>query len=83
MTDLVAQSVTTTSLTVKWTAPAGERTGYKVKIDDRNEQTLGKDDTSVTFTGLTAGTQHTVKVVTVSAGTDTADVTGQFYTSKL
>ena len=75
--------MTTTGLRVKWTAPAGDWTGYKVTLDGGNEQTLGKDDTSVTFTGLTAGTQYTVKVVTVSAGTDTAEVTGQFYTSKL
>ena len=52
-------------------------------LDGGSEQTLGKDVTSVTFTGLTAGTQYTVKVVTVSAGTDTAEVTGQFWTSKL
>ena len=53
-------------------------------IDGGNEQTLGKDVTSVEYTtGLTAGTQHTVKVVTVCAGTDTAEVTGEFYTSKL
>ena len=68
---------------MKWTAPTGEWTGYKVTIDGGNEQTLGKTETSVTFSGLTAGTQYSVKVVTVSAGSDTTEVTQQFYTSKL
>ena len=82
MTGFGRQSATTTSLTVQWTAPTGEWTGYTVTIDGGNEQTLGKDDTSVEYTGLTPGKQYTVKVGTVSAGTNTAEVTGQFYTSK-
>ena len=83
VTSLVTQSATTTSLTVKWTAPEGGWTGYKVTLDGATEKTPGKDDTSVEYVGLTVATQYTVKVVTVSVGTETAEATGQFYTSKL
>ena len=67
---------------MQWTAPTGEWTGYKVTLDGGAEQIPGKDDTSVEYTGLTPGKQYTVKVVILSGGTDTAEVTGQFYTSK-
>ena len=45
-------------------------------------ETPNKDATSVEFTGLTAGTQYTVKVFTVSGTAESAEVEGQFYTSK-
>ena len=64
------ESVAATSLTVKWDAPAGERTSYIVTLDDGsgNEETKTPDHdvTSAKFTGLTAGKSYTVRLVTVS-----------------
>ena len=68
-----------TSLTVKWDAPAGERTSYIVTLDDgsgsEETKTPDQDATSAKFTGLTAGKSYTVRLVTVSGS-------AKFYTRK-
>ena len=66
----VLESMAATSLTVKWDAPAGERTSYIVTLDDgsgtEETKTPDHDVTSAKFTGLTAGKSYTVRLVTVS-----------------
>ena len=75
----VIESMAATSLTVKWDAPAGERTSYIVTLDDgsgsEETKTPDKDATSAKFTGLTAGQSYTVRLVTVSGS-------AKFYTRK-
>ena len=75
------------SLTVNWDAPAvGTLTGYSVTLSGNGTiktQTIGNDTTTSAFTGLTAGTEYTVGVVTVSGDQQSADeVNNTFYTSK-
>ena len=84
--NLVVPTRNTSSLTVEWAAPAdGEWEGYTVKLegdDAPSPQTPNKDATTVTFTGLTAGTEYTVGVITTSGGQQSAKVEDTFYTSK-
>ena len=83
---LEIDSMTTTSLMVKWATPAGQLTGYIVTLDDGSgsdkTKTPGEDETSAEFTGLTAGKEYTVRVVTMSGSAKSAIAEGQFYTSK-
>ena len=84
--NLVVPTRNTSSLTVEWAAPAdGEWEGYTVKLEGEgapSTQTLDKDVTTATFTGLTAGTEYTVGVITTSGGQQSAKVEDTFYTSK-
>ena len=75
------------SLTLNWDAPAvGTLTGYSVTLSGNGTiktQTHGNDTTTSAFTGLTAGTEYTVGVVTVSGDQQSADeVKGKFYISE-
>ena len=76
---LVMESMAATSLTVKWDAPAGERTSYIVTLDDgsgsEETKTPDQDATSAKFTGLTAGKSYTVRLVTASGS-------AKYYTRK-
>ena len=73
------ESMAATSLTVKWDAPAGERTSYIVTLDDgsgsEETKTPDQEATSAKFTGLIAAKSYTVRLVTVSGS-------AKFYTSK-
>ena len=84
--NLDVPTITTSSLTVNWAAPAdGEWEGYTVKLGGDgapSTQTPNKDATTATFTGLTAGTKYTVGVITTSGGQQSAKVEGTFYSSK-
>ena len=75
----VMKSMAASSLTVKWDAPAGERTSYIVTLDDgsgsEETKTPDQDTTSAKFTGLTAGKSYTVRLVTASGS-------AKFYTRK-
>ena len=75
----VIESMAATSLTVKWDAPAGERTSYIVTLDDgsgsEETKTPDQESTSAKFTGLAAGKSYTVRLVTVSRS-------AKFYTCK-
>ena len=52
--------------------------------DDGNVETKSpqKEETSVGFTVLAAGTQYTVRVFTLSGGPASVKMEGKFYTSK-
>ncbi|KAI0208495.1 hypothetical protein LSAT2_006817, partial [Lamellibrachia satsuma] len=82
--NLVMPTRTTSSLTVEWAAPTdGGWEGYTVKLEGDgapSPQTPNKDATTATFTGLTAGTEYTVEVVTTSGGQQSTKVEDTFYT---
>ena len=84
--NLAVPTITTSSLTIEWAAPAdGEWEGYTVKLEGDGTpsiQTPNKNATTATFTGLTAGTEYTVGIVTTSGGQQSAKVEDTFYTSK-
>ena len=75
------------SLTVSWVAPDdGAVTGYRVTLvggGTSQTQTHVQATTTTTFTGLTAGTEYTVGVVTVSGDQQSSKVEHNYYTSKL
>ena len=77
---------TTSSLTIEWAAPAdGGWEGYTVKLEGNgapSSQTPNKNATTATFTGLMAGTEYTVEVVTTSGGQQSTKVEDTFYTCK-
>ena len=79
-------STTEQSLTVSWDVPSdGALTGYGVTLeggDKSQNQTHGKGTRTAAFTGLTAGTKHSVVVVTVSGDQQSTEVNDTFYTSK-
>ena len=76
---------TTSSLTLKWEAPAeGGLTGYNVTVEGDGKyqtQSLDKDTTSHTFDGLTPGTQYTVNVIALRNDVQAAPLVGKYYTS--
>ena len=76
---------TTSSLTLKWDAPAeGGLTGYNVTLEgDGKYQTQSLDNvtTSHTFVGLTPGTQYTVNVIALVNNVQAAPLVGKYYTS--
>ena len=80
------QSRSTTSAVVSWDAPLGLRSGYRVTVDDGSgtvkTEHPSEGETSVEFTGLTAGTQYTAQAFTISGGLESALAEIKFYTSK-
>ena len=84
--NLVVSTRTTSSLTVEWAGPTdGGWEGYTVKLvgdGAHPSQTLNKDATTATFTGLTAGTEYTVSVVTMVGNQQNTKVEDKLFTSK-
>ena len=76
--------ITMSSLLVTWDAPAvGGLTQYRVSLEGdgtSQNQTPGSDTTTAAFTGLTAGTMHSVSVVTMSGDQRSTAVKDIFYT---
>ena len=79
-------SRTAVTLTVTWTAPdIGTFTGYKVTAregDNVKTETPSKDATSVDITGLAAGTEYSVELVTVNNVDESAVLTRTASTCK-
>ena len=75
------------SLTVTWDVPtSGGFTEYTMNVQENigSEQTIqGSAPRIATFTGLTAGTQYTVELVTVSGDQLSRTMQRKFYTSKI
>ncbi len=72
-TGLSASGITQTAITLSWTKSAGA-TAYKVQVDNGTVATLG-DVATHTFTGLSAGTSYTLKVIASNSGGDSAAAT--------
>ena len=77
---------TVSSLILTWDAPdVGGLTQYRVTLGRDNTvktQTPYKDTTTVVFTGLTAGTEYTVRLFTLNVDQQSAKVEDVVYTSK-
>ncbi len=71
-TDLASLGGTHNSITISWTKSAGA-TAYKVQVNSGDVTTLG-DVATHTFSGLTADTSYTLKVVASNAGGDSSAV---------
>ena len=78
-TGLTTSGITETAITLSWTKSAGA-TAYKVQVDSGAVQTLG-DVATHTFTGLSAGTSYTLKVIASNSGGDSAAATVNASTS--
>ncbi len=72
-TGLTTSGITQTSITLSWTKSTGA-TAYKVQVDSGSVATLG-DVATHTFTGLSAGTSYTLKVIASNSGGDSAAAT--------
>ena len=82
-TDLAVSERTVSSLTVTWNAGAGEKSGFKVKLQGGTEQTVaGGSKGTYKFDSLTAGKEYNVVVVTESGDQRSENLTGNFHTSK-
>ena len=83
---LMVNSRTVATLTFSWDAPVSGRVSeYKIKLLDVSwtEQTIsGCATRKVIFTGLTAGAEYTVGLVTESGDQQSEMVEGHFYTGK-
>jgi len=86
--NLVATDRTVNSLTVKWDAGDGEKSGFTITISlagvtGTSHTISGTDQREWTFSELeAAGTEYTVDVVTNSGDQTSKSLTETFYTSK-
>ncbi len=71
-TSLSTSAITQTAITLSWTKSAGA-TAYKVQVDSGTVATLG-DVATHTFSGLTADTSYTLKVIASNSGGDSSAV---------
>ena len=86
-TGLSVGTTTMDSITVTWTAPDSEMfTGYKVTLEEGDNvktETPAKDASSVEITGLTAGTEYSVRLVTVNNQDESDELTETASTCEL
>ncbi|XP_071826148.1 fibronectin-like isoform X2 [Apostichopus japonicus] len=54
------------SITVRWTAPTEEVTGYEITLDPLGTETAGGDVTSFTFSDLAADTEYVLRIKAVN-----------------
>ena len=83
--NIVAPVRFTSSLTVEWGAPGGRVKGYNVTLNDDDgahpAEAREVVTRTATFNGLTAGTEYTVRVVTLSGDQQNETAESKFYTS--
>ena len=83
-TNLDVSTRTDETITVTWTVPdSGKWTGYKVTAaEGENVKTVttAKEATSVEITGLSGGTDYSVKLVTVNEEDESAGLTETYST---
>jgi hypothetical protein len=73
------------SLSVRWDAPTGGVKGYSIILENYDgafqEKEHDNRTRTATYNGLTAGTEYTARVITVSGGQKSERVENKFYTS--
>ena len=73
------------SLAVQWSKPPGGVKGYNVTLEGEDgahpAEQRDEDTTSATFNGLSAGTEYTVRVITLSGDQQSEPAEYKFYTS--
>ena len=83
--NVVASARSPSWMTVVWDAPSGGAKGYTVTLEgsDGVRPSDARDETTrtATFNGLRAGTEYTVRVVTLSGDQQNVTVETKFYTS--
>ena len=81
---IVLSASSSSLLTVEWGAPSGGVKGYTVTLegDDGDHPAEARDEStrSATFNGLSAGTEYTFGVVTLSGDQQSAKVQHKFST---
>ena len=82
---VVASARSPSSMTVVWDAPSGGLKGYTVSLegDDSAHPAVqcDKSTRTATFNGLSAGTEYTARVVTLSGDQQSETAENKFYTS--
>lgn len=78
----MATEIRTSSVFLKWTEPAGQRSFYRVQWTNG---TANQDATESNVTGLTAGVQYTFTVIAVAGDNKTESEKAEIshYTSKM
>ena len=83
--NVVASARSPSSLAFGWNAPSGGVKGYTVTLDgdDAAHPAVQCDNSTrtATFNSLRAGTEYTVRMVTLSGDQRSAKVETKFYTS--
>ncbi|KAI8483932.1 hypothetical protein Bbelb_383220 [Branchiostoma belcheri] len=77
-------AVTGNSISITWTEATGDKDSYRVSIDPADSADATVTDGATLqheFTGLTAGREYTIRVVTVSGGANSAATTATQRTS--
>ena len=82
---VVASARSPSLMTVGWDAPSGGVKGYTVSLEDDDgahpAEQRDESTRTATFKGLTAGTEYTVRVVTLSGDQQSETAEYKFYTS--
>ena len=82
---IVVSARSPSSLSVKWDAPTGGVKGYTIILEDDDyplpPAECDNSTRTATFNGLTAGTEYTARVITVSGDQKSETVENKFYTS--
>ena len=85
--NIVASARSLSSLTVVWGAPSGGVNGYTVTLEGNDgahpAEVRDEKTTKATFNSLSAGTEYTVRVVTLSGDQQSETAENKFYTSTL
>ena len=83
--NIVVSARSPSSLTFGWNAPSSGVKGYTVTLegDDGAHPAEERDNSTrtATFNGLSAGTEYTVRMVTLGGDQQSANVENKFYTS--
>jgi len=83
--NIVVSARSPSSLAFGWDAPSGVVKGYTVSLDGDNAahhaEQRDESTRTATFTGLSAGTEYTVRIVTLIGDLRSETVENKFYTS--
>ena len=83
--NIVVPARSPSSLTFGWDAPSGGVKGYTVTLEGADgahpAEARGESTRTATFNGLSAGTEYTIRVVTLSGDQHSETAENKFYTS--
>jgi hypothetical protein len=81
--NIVVSARSPSSLAFGWDAPSGGVEGYTVSLEGAHPAVQCDNSTrTATFNSLSAGTEYTVRMVTLSGDQQSETVENKFYTSK-
>ena len=83
--NIVVSARSPSSLAFGWDAPSGGVKGYTVSLEGdggaHHAEQRDESTRTATFNGLSAGTEYTLRVVTLSGDQQSETVENKFYTS--